>query len=83
MCMSQRLQVLLEESEMEEVRQAARRRGLTVAAWVRAALREARQEQVDQHLGRRLQLLRRAAALRHPIADIGQINAEIERGYLT
>lgn len=40
--MSKRLQVLLDEPEWREVQRAARAQRLTVAAWVRQALRAAR-----------------------------------------
>ncbi|MBK9375022.1 MAG: ribbon-helix-helix protein, CopG family [Holophagales bacterium] len=40
--MSTRLQVLLDESELKEIRRAARRRGMTVSEWVRGALRDGR-----------------------------------------
>src|SRR5438093_68744 len=40
--MSKRLQVLLEESELREIQRLARSQKLTVAEWVRQALRAAR-----------------------------------------
>ena len=43
--MSTRLQVVVSEEEMIALRQAARRRGLTVSEWARRALRRARDEQ--------------------------------------
>ncbi|HEX6314756.1 MAG TPA: hypothetical protein VFZ73_07850 [Gemmatimonadaceae bacterium] len=43
--MSKRLQVLLEESELAEIRRAARLSRMTVAEWVRQALRRARREE--------------------------------------
>src|SRR5579862_4300993 len=40
---SKRLQVSIEEQELQEIQRAARRDRLTVAEWVRQALREVRQ----------------------------------------
>ena len=40
--MSTRLQVVMPEVELDEIRDAARRNRVTVSAWVRRALREAR-----------------------------------------
>lgn len=45
--MSKRLQVLLDEPEMREIRRIARRQKMTVAEWVRQALRAARSEPED------------------------------------
>ena len=42
MRMSERLQVLLDASELEEIRSVARRHRMTVAEWVRQALRAAK-----------------------------------------
>ena len=41
--MSKRLQVVLSEAELDEIRAAAKRNRLTVSAWVRRTLREARE----------------------------------------
>jgi hypothetical protein len=80
--MSKRLQVVLEDAELAEVRRAARRQRLTTAAWVRQALRTARRAEPRVDAERKLSVV--AAAVRHdfPAPDIGQMLAEIERGYL-
>ena len=79
--MSKRLQVLLDDGEFREVRRAARARKLTVAAWVREAIRAARREQPGPDPDRKLAVVR--AAVRHgfPTADIEEMIAEIEMGY--
>jgi Arc/MetJ family transcription regulator len=41
--MSTRLQVVMSEAELDEIRAAAERRRMTVSAWVRLALREERE----------------------------------------
>lgn len=43
--MVRRLQVLLDEAELREVQRAARSRRMTVAEWVRQALRAERRRQ--------------------------------------
>jgi hypothetical protein len=80
--MSKRLQVLLDESELREIQKAARRDGVTVAEWVRRVLRDARQEGPVRETTRKLDAVRLAARHEYPTADIAQMLAEIERGYL-
>ena len=80
--MSKRLQVLLEEPEMREVRLAARRSRMTVAAWVRQALRAARRREPEGDRSRKLAAIREAARHRFPAPPIEQMLDEIERGYL-
>ena len=79
--MSKRLQVLLEEAEMADVRRAARRQRLTTAEWVRQALRAARRAAPEGDPKRKLAVVRASARHGFPTADIGQMLAEIERGY--
>lgn len=80
--MSKRLQVVMDERELQEVRQAARRQRMTVSEWVRHALRAARLQEPVRDREAKLAALR--AAVRHdfPTADIDQMLAEIEEGYL-
>jgi hypothetical protein len=79
--MSKRLQVLLEERELRELRRIARRNGMTVAEWVRRALREAARREPRADPEKKLELVRRAARHAFPTAEIDQMLAEIERGY--
>ncbi|HLE85852.1 MAG TPA: antitoxin [Thermoanaerobaculia bacterium] len=80
--MSKRLQVLLDESELQDIRRTARRERMTVAEWVRQALRDARRQQPEREVHEKLDAVRRAAEHAFPTADIDQMLAEIERGYL-
>ncbi len=73
--------MLLEEAEFREIRRTARRSGMTVAAWVRQALRQARREEPVQDAMRKLDAVRLAARHEFPTADIERMLAEIERGY--
>ncbi len=79
--MTKRLQVLLEESELQEIRRTARRQRMTVAEWVRQALRRARQAEPASDPSRKLAAVREAVRGGYPTADIGQMLSEIERGY--
>jgi len=79
--MSKRLQVLVEEDELQEIQRAARRERLTVAEWVRQALREVRRQRPQASLERKLAAIRKASEYAAPTADIDQMLAEIERGY--
>lgn len=80
--MSKRLQVLFEESELDEVRRVAERHHMTVAEWVRQALRAARRQEPEREAHEKLDAIRRAAEHDFPSGDIDQMLAEIERGYL-
>jgi hypothetical protein len=79
--MSKRLQVLLQDAEMEEIRQIARRHRLTVGEWVRQALRAARNQEPAVAAAGKLKAVRKAAEYWFPSADIREMIAEIERGY--
>lgn len=80
--MSKRLQVLLEEPEFREVQRAARAQRMTVAEWVRQALRAARRREPAIDAKKKLEAIRAAARHSFPTADIDQMLAEIESGYL-
>lgn len=79
--MSKRLQVLVEEEELTEIRDAARRRRLTVAEWVRQALREARRREPRRASRAKLEVIRSAARHGFPAPDVDQMLSEIESGY--
>jgi len=79
--MSKRLQVLLPESELREIERAARSQRLTVAEWVRQALRAARKRDPRGSSARKLAVVRAAARHAFPTADVEQMLAEIEKGY--
>ncbi len=79
--MSTRLQVLLDESELKEIRRAARRRGMTVSEWVRSALRDGRQAEPGTAARTKLDVVRAAAEHAFPVADVERMLEEIESGY--
>lgn len=80
--MSKRLQVLLDEPEWREIQRMARASRMTVAEWVRQALRAARARTPGSDAGKKLDVIRAAARQTFQTADIGQMLDEIERGYM-
>lgn len=80
--MTKRLQVLLDEAELRDIKRLARAQHLTVAEWVRGALRAARRRQPLGDASRKLELVRAASQHAFPTADIDAMLGEIERGYL-
>lgn len=79
--MSRRLQVLLDDAELEDLRDAARREGVPVSEWVRRALREARGRRPGGDLEQKLRVVRAAARGNFPTSDIDEMLGDIERGY--
>jgi len=79
--MSKRLQVLLDDSEMRDLRRVARAERMTVAAWVRQTLRAARRHTPAGDAARKLAAIRAGARHEFPTGDIDVVLAEIERGY--
>lgn len=79
--MTKRLQVLLEDEEMAEVRLAARRHGQSVAQWVRAAIRDARAGDGRRPAADKLRALHDATRHDLPTGSIEEMLVEIERGY--
>ena len=80
--MSKRLQVVLNDQEMREIQQVARRHRMTVAEWVRQTLRAARMEEPRVDARKKLESVRRAVVYSFPTGSIDDMLAEIERGYL-
>lgn len=79
--MSIRLQVVMEEEELDAIRASARARGVTVSEFVRETLREARRKVATGDTERKLAAIRAADRHAYPTADIDQMLGEIERGY--
>jgi hypothetical protein len=79
--MSKRLQVLLEDKELQEIRRAARLARVTVADWVRSAMRAARAAAPASSADRKLAVVRAAARHDFPSGEIDSMLAEIESGY--
>jgi hypothetical protein len=79
--MTQRLQVLLDDAEFDEIRRIARRQHMTVAEWVRQAMRVSRRDEPATEPQRKLLVLREAARHAYPTADIAQMLDDIDGGH--
>lgn len=77
--MTKRLQVLLDEEEYLDIQGVARRQRMTVAEWVRQALRRARDEQPGS-VEAKLRAIADASRHEFPTADIEVMLGEIEAG---
>jgi hypothetical protein len=73
--------VLLEEREFRDLQRIAQAKRMTVAEWVRQALRAASRREPLGDAGKKLGVVRVAARHAFPTGDIGQVLAEIEHGY--
>ena len=79
--MSKRLQVILEDEDLRDIQFIAQSKGMTVAEWVRQALRAARRGESARDPRHSLKAIQTATRHSFPTADIDQMLAEIERGY--
>ena len=79
--MTKRLQVLLDEEELAEIQRLARRRHQTTAAWVRDALRVARDTSAYPETGRKLHVVREAMSHAYPAGEVDDMLDEIDSGY--
>ena len=77
--MPKRLQILLDEEEYKEIQRVARRQRMSLAEWVRQALRQAR----SGHPGSveaKLRVIADASRHEFPTADMEVMLQEIEAG---
>jgi hypothetical protein len=81
--MTKRLQVILQDEEYKAVQRAARSRRMSLAEWVRQALDIQRRREPADDITKKLEVLRTAVNYNFPTADIEQMLAEIESGYLS
>lgn len=80
--MSKRLQVLLDERELRDIRRAATRAGQTVSEWARQAMRaHVREGSSSADPARKLAVIQAAATHAYPTAEIDELLAQIETGY--
>jgi hypothetical protein len=80
---TKRLQVLVEDGELVEIQQAARRQRQSVAEWVRVALRAARATDAGRPAADKLRALHAGTLHAFPTGSIEEMLADIERGYGT
>lgn len=79
--MTKRLQVLLDDEELVEIQRAAKRGRVSVAQWVRDALRQARASDGPLPTDAKLAAVRRAVRHAFPTGSPAEMRQEIERGY--
>lgn len=80
--MSKRLQILVDERELRDIRRAASRSELTVSEWARQAMRTyARRGAADSDPARKLAVIQAAATHAYPTAELAEMLAQIETGY--
>ena len=79
--MRKRLQVILDDEEMAEIKEIARSQKTTVAEWVRRALRAARNSTPSRSRQQKLAALRAGSEHAFPSGDIETMLSEIERGH--
>lgn len=77
--MTKRLQVLFEDDEYQQIQDFAARERMTVAEWVRQALRLARRQH-RRDTQAKLEGIREAARNDYPTGDIDQMLEDIARG---
>ena len=80
--MTKRLHVLFDDEEYRALQQSAREDRLTVAEWVRQALREVRARR-RQAADAKLEAVAKACSHELPTADMQSMLKEIEEGYRT
>jgi hypothetical protein len=80
--MTKRMQVLFDDAEYARILRLARRHGLTLAQWVRDALRAASRDEAQGSVERKLAALDAAVRHSYPTADIERMLDEIEGGYV-
>jgi len=82
MCMSIRLQILLAEDDLREIKRLASQEHMTVSAWVRRAIQHERRERPRSVVQQKQEVLRKAAEFQFPTADYEDLAADIESDYL-
>jgi hypothetical protein len=75
------MQVLVDDLEYRRIQRLARRRGMTLAEWVRQALRAACREEPLRDPEKKLAAIRSAARHEFPTADVERMLEQIEHGY--
>jgi hypothetical protein len=78
--MSKRLQVLMDDEELERIQGTAELEGMTVADWVRQALKRALQERPERARDLKIAAVRAGIGHSFPTSDIDQMLIEIDRG---
>jgi len=80
--MSTRLQILLDDNDLSEVKELAMEENLTVSAWVRRAIKHEKKERPGTAARKKLEVILNFSKYDFPISDYKDITAEIDSGYL-
>ena len=72
----------MRDPDYREIQRMARSRHLSIAEWVRQALDRARRREPSGEVAKKLAAIRAAARNNFPTADMSDMLAEIEKGYL-
>jgi hypothetical protein len=75
------MQVLIDDAEYRRIQRVARRNGMTLAEWVRQALRTAFRNEPLGDRDKKLAAVRAATAFDFPTGDIDRMLDEISQGY--
>ena len=81
--MTKRLQILVSEAELEQLRISARADNVSMGEWIRKAMHRSFSEPEARTVEAKLLAIREAMKFNAPTADIDQMNREIEQGYLS
>ena len=73
--------MILQDSDYREVQRLARSQHMSIAEWVRRALKLAGRHEPLGDIGKKLDVIRAATRHDFPSGDIGAMLAEIESGY--
>lgn len=79
--MSIRLQVILDDEEMQELKGRAEQDQVTVSAWVRRAIKHEMRERPGKRASEKLDIIRASASYEFPTGDYEKMAAEVESGY--
>lgn len=79
--MSGRLELILEDEELEEIQRLAHERRMSAVDWVRQTLRSVSPRGQARSSKEKLAVVSRAAKHSFPTADIDRMLHEIEQGY--
>ena len=79
--MAKRLQVIVQDPEYRDIQRAARFRRMSLSERVRQAHVQARRSEPSREVASKLEVIRTAARMDFPTADIDRMLEEIERGY--
>jgi len=79
--MAKRLQVIVQDPEYRDIQRAARLRRMSIAEWVRQALVQARRREPSREVTSKMEVIRAAARMEFPTADIDRMLEEVEQGY--